>query len=177
MSISRMRESKSVAFVASCTIVTMAWLTFVPTVALAETISLPAGTPVRLRVDTPIIPEGHNVGDRIGLTVSSDVVIDGNVVIAAGAEARAEIVQAKNRGMIGIPAKIGLSVRSVEAVDGTTIPLYATKVVEGKDKMVMSIGLSLICCILFALMKGGDATIPAGTEIIAETAGSISVTI
>jgi len=53
----------------------------------------------------------------------------------------------------------------VQAVDGTTVMLSGTKVVKGKDKMLTSIGLSLICCILFAGMKGGDASIAAGAPI------------
>lgn len=143
----------------------------------AEKTTIPAGTVVGMRTTTPITPEHLNVGDLVMLAVISDVLVDGVVVIKAGAPARGEIVSSKSRNMIGIAAKIGLSIRSVEAIDGTTIPMYGTKLAEGKSKMGASIGLSLICCILFALMKGGDASIASGTEIMATTAGTAIITV
>jgi hypothetical protein len=42
--------------------------------------------------------------------------------------------------------------------------------------MVVSIGLSLVCCILFALMKGGEATIPSGTMLEGATTMAVDVT-
>jgi len=92
-----------------------------------------------------------------------------------GAKAIADVMEAKSRNLIGIAAKLGIALRSVEAVDGSLIPITGSKVAAGKDKMVASIGLSLICCILFALMKGGDATIPSGTQINAIVAGSAKI--
>jgi len=152
------------------------WGTLLTHVAVAqEAVKVPSGTVVTLRTMTPLTPEQLNVGDLVILAVVSDVVVDGKVVIKAGAEARGEITSSKSRNMIGIAARIGLSVRSVTAVDGSTIPLFGTKLAEGKSKMTVSIGLSLVCCILFALMKGGDATIPAGTQIQATVAGTTSV--
>jgi len=121
------------------------------------------------------MPEGLHAGDTVRLAVVSDVTVDGRVVIKAGAPVVADVVDAQGRNMIGIAAKIGIALRTVEAVDGTQILVSANKFAEGKDKMIMSIGLSLICCILFALMKGGDASIPAGTEIIAATATATQV--
>lgn len=143
----------------------------------AEKVTIPAGTIIGLRTTTPLSPEHLNVGDLVMLAVISDVLVDGVVVIKGGAPARGEIVSSKSRNMIGIAAKIGLSVRSLEAVDGTTIPMYGTKLAEGKSKMGASIGLSLICCVLFALMKGGDASIASGTEIQATTAGTTVITV
>jgi hypothetical protein len=88
-----------------------------------------------------------------------------------------EITASKDRNIIGIAAQIGFAVRSVQAVDETTVPVSGSKVVEGKDKMVASIGLTLVCCILFALMKGGDASISAGTQIETTVAATTTVTV
>ena len=135
-----------------------------PSIAFAG-VKIPAGTPVIVAVNAAITPEAVNIGDAVELSVTSDVVIDGKVVIKAGARASGEVINAKKRNYIGIPSEIAISVRSVQAVDGTTVMLSGTKVVKGKDKMLTSIGLSLICCILFAGMKGGDASIAAGAPI------------
>lgn len=160
------------------TLFTFVWTFMLPHEVVAqEKVQIPAGTVVVLKTNSTLTPEQLKVGDTVQLSVVSDVVIDGKVVIQAGASAMGEITSSKERGMIGIAAQIGLVVRSVQAVDGTTVFLSGSKLVEGKDKMVMSIGLALICCILFALMKGGEASIPAGTQIQATVAGTTTVTV
>ena len=113
----------------------------------------------------------------VHLAVSHDVTVGGVVVIKAGAMATAEVVRAKKRGMVGMAAAVGLAMRSVEAVDGTVVPLFGTRIAEGKSKTGMSIGLALLCCVLFVLMKGGDAEIAAGTQIQTNVATAVTVTV
>jgi len=156
---------------------TYAWIMLFPHAAFAETVQVPAGTRVMLQTTSTISPATANVGDTIELTVINDVIVGGKTVVKAGARATGEITNAKERGMIGIAAELGFVVRSCQAADGTTIMLTGNKFVKGKDKMVMSIGLALICCILFALMKGGDAMVPAGTQMDAMTAATTQVNI
>ena len=149
---------------------------FVPLVAYArESVTIPAGTIVSLRTIDELHPRNLNVGDRVVLKVVSDVRVLGKVVIAAGASARGEITAAKKSGMAGINARIGFSVKSVQAVDGTTISLYGTKFVEGDAKTTESVIFSFLCCLLFLLMKGEDASIPPGTLVDCETAGTVQV--
>jgi len=152
------------------------WMFLIAPNAYAQKqIQIPSGTSVMLRTNTALYPDQLNIGDTVQLSVASDVMVDGVVVIKAGAKATADVMEAKSRNLIGIAAKLGIALRSVEAVDGSLIPISGSKVVAGKDKMVASIGLSLICCILFALMKGGDASIPSGTQINAIVAGTIKI--
>jgi hypothetical protein len=138
-------------------------------------VTIPVGTRVQLVTIQEILPINVNIGDTVELTVASDVVVNGQVVIRSGAPAKAEITQAKENNFIGIAAKIGLSARSVQAVDGTTVMISGTKLSEGKDKMAMSIGLALVCCILFALVKGGPASVPSGTVIECTVASTTDV--
>lgn len=113
--------------------------------------------------------------DTVNLSVTSDVVVDGKVVVKADAQTSGEVIFAKKRNYVGIPAEIGISIRSVQAVDKTTVILSGSKVIKGQNKMVTSIGLSLICYILFAGMKGIEVSIPAGTQITAMVAVTTSV--
>src|SRR3989339_79254 len=140
-------------------------LMVIPQNACAAQITVRSGTEVVVKTVTTLIPDNLRVGDMVNLVVAKNVVINGATVIKEGAKVNAEVVSAKDNNYIGIAGKIGLSLKSVEAANGSTIMLSGSKHVEGKDKMVVSIGLSLICCILFALMKGGEASIEAGTEI------------
>lgn len=113
--------------------------------------------------------------DTVNLSVTSDVVVDGKVVVKADAQTSGEVISTKKRNYVGIPAEIGISIRSVQAVDKTTVILSGSKVIKGQNKMVTSIGLSLICYILFAGMKGIEVSIPAGTQITAMVAVTTSV--
>lgn len=141
-------------------------LTFVlPHEVIAEKkIQIPAGTRILLRTLQTITPKEFKVGDRVNLAVASDVIINGNVVIKAGAEATGEVTVSKERGIAGQADKITISLKSVKAVDGTFVPLSGTKSVEGEEKMVMAIILALLCLPL-VLIKGGEASIPEGTQI------------
>jgi len=51
-------------------------------------------------------------------------------------------------------------------VDGKEVPIRATLSQEGKNKVVTALLIGLILCILgLFLIKGGDAIVPAGTEV------------
>jgi hypothetical protein len=162
--------------VALATVLSFSWTFLLAGTCLAQTkVEVPSGTVVFVTTNTMISPEQAKIGDTVELTVANDVVIGGKTVIRAGAPAKGEIVASKDQNYIGIAGKIGLTLRSVEAVDGSTIQISGSKIVEGKDKMVMSIGLSLVCCLLFALIKGGEAVLPAGTQIEATVASTSMV--
>jgi len=171
--------SKSTLFkVFSSSVLFFFILTFVsPFNVLAQTkVQVPVGTVVTVKTNTLVSPEILNVGHTVYLSVVSDVIVDDKVVIKEGATAIGEVTVSRELNYIGIPAKIGIAVRSVQAVDGSTIIISGIKLVEGKDKMVVSIGLSLIC-FLFALIKGGEADIPAGTPILCPTSYTITVNV
>lgn len=154
---------------AAATICMFVWSFVVPHAAFCRTVEIPPMTSLQVATLTAIDPAAVNVGDQVSLQVTKEIKIDDVTVIKAGARVLARVTQAKEQGMIGIPAAVGLVLESVEAVDGTMIPISGSKNQEGKNKMVVSIGLALVCCILFALMKGGSAEIPAGTQIMANT--------
>jgi hypothetical protein len=109
------------------------------------------------------------------LNVVNDLRIGGVVVIAQGATAQAEVVTSKRRGSIGKPAHIGVVLRSVQAVDGTTIALTGQKQVLGEDKQTSSLVITLLCCILGLLQKGGPAEIAAGSTVRGNVVGPVSV--
>jgi hypothetical protein len=79
--------------------------------------------------------------------------------------------------MIGQPGKITISDFGVKAVDGSYVPLRATLTDEGKDRMVLSIVVSLLFCPLFLLMKGGEGQIPAGTQKTVYVAADVDVAV
>ncbi len=146
-------------------------------VSAQTNVSIPAGTTVNLEITQMLSPDYTYVSDKVNLRVTSDVIVNDVVVIKTGAMAKAVVMEAESRGMIGKAAKITISLQKVEAVDGTMIPIQGMKYAYGADKMVQSVLITVICCVLGLLIKGGDAVIPAGTPIHAETKGTVEVTI
>lgn len=106
--------------------------------------------------------------------VVQDIKVKDQVVIRAGARARGQVTESKKASMVGIPAKIGVELQSVEAIDGTIIPIRASKTMEGEDKIVLTVVLTLICLPLI-LLKGGDTQMSSGTTFDAFTLGTTEI--
>lgn len=142
---------------------------------LAEATTLNNGTPVVIRILDSISSETSTSGGSISFQVVSDIKQDGELLIKAGEMGTAQVTVADDRGMIGQPGKITVSDFGVKAVDGSYVPLRATLTDEGKDRMVLSIVVSLLFCPLFLLMKGGEGEIPSGTQKTVYVAADIDV--
>ncbi|MFQ5575095.1 MAG: hypothetical protein ACE5E0_05675 [Terriglobia bacterium] len=85
-------------------------------------------------------------------------------MIKAGAPATGEVLRAAPKGMIGRQGELLLGIRYATAVDGTQVPLRASLEEKGEEKLTSTVVLSVVLCPLFLMRKGGEATIPAGTE-------------
>lgn len=108
------------------------------------------------------------------VSVANDVVVDGKVVIKAGAKAKGEVEKAQKRGIVGKPDIVTVRINSVTAADGKELSLAAVKSIEGEDKVVLTVVLALICLPLI-LIKGGEAQIAAGSSVQAQTVGTSEV--
>lgn len=125
--------------------------------------TLPAGTPIVLKNMQAIDSSNITNGSTVMFTVINDVIIDNKLVIKAGAPVNAQVTYAKKKNYAGIAGELTISDFAVKAIDGTYIPLRATLSSKGEEKMGVSIGLGVVLCILFLLIKGDDAIIPAGS--------------
>lgn len=146
-----------------------------PTADAGDQLTVPAGTLVMVRPADVFTPKTHNSGDTVNFIVVQDVKIKDRVLIKAGATARGQITESKKAGIVGMPAKIGVELQTVEAIDGSLIPIRASKSMEGEDKIVLTVVLTLICLPLI-LIKGGDTQISSGTTFDAFTLGTAEVT-
>lgn len=153
----------------------MLWVPNTSSWAMAQIVKVPVGTPVTLKLANPVSAETSNAGDLVMFSVVSDVLVNGKVVIPAGSTANGLIMKAKKRNFIGLPASIMIQVNTIQGADGSNIPISVSKESEGDSKLVISVVLSLLCCILFLLMKGGNAEFPAGTVLNATTTAPIEV--
>lgn len=171
-------RSKMLKVMASLLLVALGGMILAPHVALAaQTLQVNAGSAIALRVTEAISAEKYNIGDKVNLVVVSDVKVGGVTVIKAGAPAVAEVTTAIQRGIVGSAAKIGITVQSVQAVDGSTIALSGTRLVEGKSKMAQSVIIGVVLCCFAFFIKGGDAIIPVESQINAIVLANATVVV
>lgn len=130
---------------------------------ICSMVTLPAGTPIVLRNMETINSSNITNGSSVMFTVINDVVVDDKVLIKAGSIVNAQVNYAKKKNYAGVAGEITISDFAAKAVDGTYVPLRATLSSKGEEKMGLSIGLGVVICILFLLIQGDDAVIPAGT--------------
>lgn len=131
--------------------------------ASVNRIKIPAGTPVIVKsVDT--LNSGTLIsGTEVSFKTIKDVKLDDRLLIKAGADVQARVTYAKKKGMVGEPGVIQISDFTVNAVDGTDVPLRSNIFVSGEDKSDLSLVLGVILCFPFLIMKGHNAELPAGT--------------
>jgi hypothetical protein len=125
--------------------------------------------------DSEVTPAQNTVGQSVTMKVANDVKVNGKVVIAAGAPASGEVVSASKAGAVGKEAQITVTAKNATAVDGTFVPLSGTKAVVGASHQTSSIVITILCCILGLLQKGGKAVIPAGSTLRTTVAAPVEV--
>src|SRR5947209_10482531 len=72
-------------------------------------LTIPAGTPIGVRLQNSISSASANSGDHFDAVVDEDVVVDGHVVIPKSANATGRVVAAKNSGRLHNPGYLRLA--------------------------------------------------------------------
>ena len=165
--------SKSAAIILACSIFCMSFTT----AGASKVVTLKSGTLVALELVSSVKSNKAKSGQMVDFRVISDIKADGVVVIPAGSIAKGQVVEADKNSFLGQPGEIRVSIKSVTAIDGTNVPLMASEFnEEGKDNTVVSIVGGLLCLLPF-FMKGGNAEMPAGTQIQATVLSSTEIAI
>ncbi len=85
-------------------------------------ITVPEGTHLSVTIDETLVSNKNNAGDSFAASVAEPVVIDGKTVIPKGAHVVGRVVDAKESGRLHAPARLSISLASVE-VGGKTYDL------------------------------------------------------
>ena len=140
-----------------------------------DQVKLANGTPVILRLTEEVSSKTKNINETVNLEVARNVVIDDKIVIKSGTPAIGTVTMLEQRGMVGKAGKIQISLEATKAVDGQRIALRSFLTQGGKDEQATALAGGIICCPLFLLMKGKEATVPTGTEVKAYTETDITI--
>jgi hypothetical protein len=113
------------------------------------------------------------VGQSISLEVVVPVEVDGKLVVAVGAQARATVAVARRRGHNRREGKLVLTVQSVSRFDGTQALLHSASLNKASGKGPPIFGpctFPLPAAPVGLFRKGDDVVIPKGTELVAALA-------
>ena len=147
------------------------------TPAPPPTIVIPAGTRLRVRLDTDLGSKISQPGENFSATVADDVVVDGQTVIPRRAEAEGTVIDAKGLGHFKGGALLELRLERVKTNWGSypvsTITMSQVEKGKGKRTAGFAAGGGAFGAIIGGLAGGGKgAAIGALAGAGAGTAGS-----
>ncbi len=152
------------------------------TVAAAKTpvyVSIPAGTRISVRTIDRIDSTKNHVGDRFEATLAEPLMVDGNVVVAKGADVYGRLAESKKSGTFTGRSDLQLELTGI-VVNGQTVPLVTGEYElvgdsRGASTAKRTIGGAALGSIIGAIAAGGKGAaigagagggVGAGSEII-----------
>jgi hypothetical protein len=142
--------------------------------ARAETVKVPAGTPVTLSLLHSVSSRTDVAGKVVHFQVASDVVVNGKVAIPAGSKAIGKLAMAVPANFVGIPGSLIVEAQKVTTPSGVDIPVSERTQVEGRSYFIPSLVCGLFCLIPL-LIKGTDITMAQGDTMVATVLSTTEV--
>jgi hypothetical protein len=140
-----------------------------------------AGTTVQVELVDQVSSEVQKTGDTFALRLAAPLVVDGRVVLRAGAPGVGEVIQSAGPGIGGKPAKMVLAASYLKS-GHARVPLNALQLARpGRDrsKASQAVGLSGLAfaplSIVGIVLPGGEVVIPSGTVATAKVASAVTL--
>jgi len=150
-------------------------------------ISLPAGTPLRVRTTTTLSTKTHEAGQTFAASLEEPLIQGGKIIAPKGAEVEGKIVDADKGGRVKGRAELAVQLTSLRTADGHAVHISTTTVTQeargtkGKDAAKIGIG-SGVGAAIGAIAGGGKgaaigaaAGAGAGTGVVLATHGDAAV--
>jgi hypothetical protein len=137
--------------------------------------TIPALTPVYLRIDAELSSKTSKNGDRFPIHVEEDVRVGESVVIPAGSPGEGEVIHAARSGAGGKAGELLITARFVRVGDQEIRLRSFSLGVKGRDRTNESLATSFVLGPFALAVVGGVITIPSGTMGGARTAMEVQV--
>jgi hypothetical protein len=139
--------------------------------AMADTLfTVPALTPVIIRLDEEISTARHKSGDRFSIVVAEDVHIGEVVVIPAGSKGEGEVIHAAKPGAGGKAGELILAARYVRVGDNEIRLRSFALGASGKDRSGAALGTAFVAGPFAMFVRGGAVVVLRDTHGTAKTA-------
>lgn len=150
--------------------------------ACASALAVPALTPVTLELLAPLGSKLSKSGDNFPIRLAGPIVVDGQILVPAGALGIGEVVHAKKAGGSGAPGELVLAARYLD-VCGRRLRLRSMHVAPtGRSKVntVNTINVASAAALppvglVGFLIRGGQVDVPQGTIADAKTAEAFAL--
>ncbi len=146
------------------------------TPSYAKQIIIPGGTQVYLELSELVTSKRgeNNVGEIIRASVWRNVVVDGHIVIKAGAQAVGRITEIKRRNIAGKKGQLKIAAISARAINGDNILLDGGYHEKGKSRVALSVVLFLFVW-PFIFIPGKNAELGPGNVFDSEVQDDIAI--
>jgi len=139
---------------------------------IAASISVPPGTPVRLRLNHALSSSDSHAADRVEFRVDQDVAVGGAIAITKNSLAWGSVAEAAPRGRMAHSGRLSVNIRAVCLADGRQATLRGTNpnsaaVVHPHSASETESAFAIPAWPILVFMLGKDINIPAGTEVTA----------
>jgi hypothetical protein len=94
----------------------------------AAAITVPAGTPITVRLQNSVSSASSNSGDRFDAVLDAPLIVNGKTIAPAGANVIGKVVAAKSSGHLKDPGMIQLALSSL-TIDGKEVPVTSSSVI------------------------------------------------
>ena len=129
-----------------------------------EKIVLSKGTTIEIASTKEMGSKLNQTGEIAHFEVQKEVLVNGEVIIPAGAKVTGTVTKSKRAKMAGTNAKFELGVDYLELPNGNLIKVSSQRALDNmEDKQPLVIGAAVFINPLFLLFKGKDVTMPVGT--------------
>jgi hypothetical protein len=146
--------------------------------AIAQTI--PAGTPVTVRISTELNSGTAEVGQKFEGSLARSLVVRGKTIAAEGSTVRGKVTLAKSSGRLHVPGELSVRLTSIQTKSGTiavtSSPYHVTGKSHTKSNATKIGGGAAAGAIIGAIAGGGKgaaigtlAGAGAGTGVAAAT--------
>ncbi len=130
------------------------------------TATLQDGTRIRLEVLNELSSNKSRAGQEVKLRVRDDVMgSKQEVLIRKGAPAFGRVTRAKGSGGLGRSGKLEFVIDTVQAIDGSKVPLRSEQTVSGRKRFAEVGAAAVLVTPLALFVKGRNATIKSGTVL------------
>lgn len=131
-----------------------------PKVGPKKSTLLPRGTQVMAHLDRDLTTKSVKTGDPIDFRVSEAVIVEGRTFLAPGGRAQGHAVLANPSGAAGRGGQLVVSIDSVQAVDGSWIPVQAAASDNGGKNVALRAGLRFVSPVA-VIIPGRQAVVSA----------------
>jgi hypothetical protein len=141
--------------------------------------TIPPLTPLVLRIDSAISSKTAHRGDRFGLTLEADLMVDNQVLVPKGTKGEGEVVHAAGVGFGGRAGELILAARFLQ-VGAARLPLQSFRISKaGASNSAEAIGVmaaaGAVGAVAALFITGTSAEVAAGQIAVAKTAAAFSV--